>query len=102
MMWILLWACADTEIEQDSALGWDAWADGFFSTYCRSCHSADTPDRRGAPSGVDFGTQGEVEALRESICRVVLDEETMPVGGGVVEEDRWLLDRYLGCDWETE
>ncbi len=101
-MWLVLWACASTDSEQDSALGWDAWADGFFSTYCRACHSVDTPDRRGAPPGVDFGTPEEVEGYREAICRVVLEDETMPVGGGVVEEDRLLLELYLGCNLETE
>lgn len=80
-----------------SAVTWEAWGDGFFRTYCRSCHSADTPDRRGAPEGSDFDTLEQVVATTDRIRVRVLDEQTMPVGGGVGQDDLDLLEDFLAC-----
>ena len=33
---------------------WNNWGDGFFLTYCRSCHSKSTAERNDAPDGVNF------------------------------------------------
>jgi hypothetical protein len=79
----------------DASLSWSGWADGFFATYCRSCHSASTPDRRGAPEGVDFDHEAEVGAQVARVRARVLEQGDMPAGGGVVQDDLWLLDRYL-------
>lgn len=79
------------------APGWDDWGNGFFGTWCRSCHSASTADRRGAPVTVNFDTWAEVDAGRESIARTVLEYETMPVGGGLSDDDRALLTLLLAC-----
>lgn len=96
---------ADTGGEGDGAgpvdcgdptgLSWDAFGAGFFRTYCTACHSSTTPDRHGAPPGVDLDTEEAVRALGPRVRARTLDAQTMPVGGGVLEEDRVLLDRYL-------
>lgn len=83
----------------DTAPGvtWDNWGDGFFSTYCRACHSANTPDRMGAPESINFDSESEVRTQAALIRDSVLVREAMPVGGGVYEEDLFLLDVLLTC-----
>lgn len=76
-------------------LTWDSFGDGFFRTYCTACHSSTTPDRHGAPSGVDFDTERGAEAWFGRVRARALDAQTMPIGGGITVEDRALLDRYL-------
>ena len=80
-----------------TALTWANWADGFFANYCRACHSLGTPDRYDAPEGVDFDSEAEVRNWAERIRVRVLDEGTMPVGGGVYESDLQRLQEYLSC-----
>jgi len=74
---------------------WDGWASGFFTTYCRACHSVTTPNRQGAPEGVNFDSQADVDRQLDAIWRVVLEDERMPVGGGVYPDDLLLLTQYL-------
>ncbi len=76
---------------------WDSWGAGFFGSYCRSCHSSSTPDRRGAPEGVDFDTEAQVLANLEGVHRSVLTEGTMPRGGGVPDVELERLRAYLAC-----
>ena len=102
---LLLVACADTDTDTDGvdpcddlpAVTWGNWAEGFFTTYCTSCHSGSTPDRRGAPEGMDFDTHEQVWGLRPAIRQAVLVDETMPLGGGMHDEDRELLGVWLDC-----
>lgn len=84
------WACTP-----DESVTWAGFTDGFFSAYCRACHSATTPDRRGAPLGVDFGDRAEAVAWATRLKARVLDEGTMPRGGGIVEEDRERFEGWL-------
>lgn len=86
----------DTNLEC-STLNWDGWTDGFFATYCRACHSVTTVERYGAPEGVDFDTRANVLQWAERIRIRVLEEETMPLGGGVVRSDLEPLQRWLDC-----
>lgn len=76
---------------------WQDWGEGFFVTWCQSCHSRSTPQRAGAPEGVDFDTRADVRAAASAIRRTVLDDASMPVGGGVPEDDRVALDLLLRC-----
>lgn len=73
------------------------WGRGFFLNYCTSCHSAAAPNRYGAPDTVDFDTEEQVVTFAAAIRRAVLEEETMPVGGGVYDDDLVLLDQLLTC-----
>ena len=104
----LLVGCGDGAIEDTGAavvgpcdtglnVTWDNWGHGFFRTYCTSCHSIQSPNRYDAPEGIDFDTEAEVAQWAASIKNAVLVTETMPVGGGVYEDDLALLERYLDC-----
>ena len=88
--WADAWDCTPND-----AVSWGGFADGFFSAYCRACHSLQTPDRRGAPEGVNFGTRLDALDFAERLKVRVLDEETMPLGGGVVEDDRVRFEGWL-------
>ncbi len=79
------------------AVTWESWGHGFFLTWCASCHSASAPERRGAPTGVDFDSQADVKVWSERIRIRVLEEGTMPIGGGLYEDDALLLDLLLAC-----
>ena len=86
-------ACADAP-----AVTWESWGHGFFLTYCNACHSADTPERSGAPEGVDFDTRAQAVQWKDRVQARVLEEGTMPLGGGVYEDDLQLLEVLLACD----
>jgi hypothetical protein len=83
--------------EPEQLLTWENWGAGFFAGYCRSCHSAATPDRRGAPASVDFDTSAQVSGLKGAIRSSVLDAGTMPYGGGVPPEELDRLRVFLDC-----
>jgi hypothetical protein len=85
----------DWDCVPDEAVTWGGFADGFFTTYCRACHSVDTPDRRGAPAGVDFDTRSDVLRQSGRVRARALEARTMPLGGGVVEDDLILLEGWL-------
>jgi uncharacterized membrane protein len=104
---IWLWACtvedsapaADsvpTSTEPSCTQTWDNTGDGFFATYCRGCHSAETPNRYDAPEGVDFDTEAQVIA-QQALIRAVVDGGTMPVGGGILDDDLTLFGLYMDC-----
>lgn len=80
------------------AVTWDNWGRGFFRTWCGACHSATAQERNGAPEAVDLETVAQVRALRSSIHRSVLEDHTMPLGGGIPEEDLQLLEVFLSCE----
>lgn len=87
----------DTCSEAARLTTWSNWGEGFFAGYCRTCHSASTADRRGAPPAVNFDSEAEVAAQLSAIERTVLDEGTMPVGGGVPEAELQRLRAFLAC-----
>ena len=86
-------ACSDVE----AAVTWENWGAGFFSDYCRTCHSASSVMRRGAPPGVDFDSLVEVQNWAAAIRLQTLDTGAMPVGGGVPPEALEQLDVFLRC-----
>lgn len=96
-------AAATTDTATDAAClqpdqpTWDAWGEGFFVTWCQSCHSRTTPQRGGAPEGIEFDNSGDIRRHSAAIRRSVLDAETMPVGGGLDDADREALDLLLRC-----
>ena len=95
-------ASADTAAAWCAAgpqLTWDNWAAGFYRSYCTSCHSAQTPDRNGAPAAFNFDTEADAAANAAITRHVVLDEPSMPIGGGVFDQDLVYLDRYLHCNF---
>ncbi len=83
--------------EEGYDLTWDNFGQGFFLTYCTSCHSEESPNRFGAPEGIDFDTEEQAQAWKERLRVVVVEEETMPLGGGVFDDDLYLFEIYLEC-----
>lgn len=98
MIWLVL-ACVGAEKDSGCAtpLTWENYADGFFASYCRSCHSGTTADRHEAPVGVDFDHEADVDARSEAVRAAVITNSTMPPGGGVLPEDLLLLEEWLDC-----
>jgi len=76
---------------------WENWGEGFFITWCQACHSAISENRNGAPEGIDFDTADDVRLWTTSIQRTVLEDGTMPMGGGLSEDDRMLLTYLIEC-----
>lgn len=84
--------------DDDPGVTWDSFAHGFFLNYCQACHaSANTEARFGAPPPDHFDTEAAVRSRADRVRARVLDEQTMPVGGGVNPDDLVLLDTYLRC-----
>jgi uncharacterized membrane protein len=98
-----LFACAgpsgssDTGAEACGGLSYDSFGAAFLTTYCRTCHSSGAADRRGAPVGVDFDSEADAVGRAADIRRTVLEDGSMPVGGGVTALDRERLEAWLGC-----
>jgi uncharacterized membrane protein len=88
-------ASVNCSVKDENMVTWENWAQGFFMTWCQACHSATATDRHGAPSGIDFDTETEVMAWKERIVVRVLDQQTMPLGGGLSTEDLELLEQYF-------
>jgi uncharacterized membrane protein len=90
-------ACDTAGAAAGPEITWDGWTQGFFLTYCTACHSEATADRRGAPAGVDFDTPTQVLDQESRVRARVLEDRTMPLGGGVPAEDLALLEQWLAC-----
>ncbi len=76
---------------------WTSWGQPFFRSWCASCHAASTPQRFGAPEALTFDDEAEVKAQIELIRQSVLVAATMPQGGGLSDEERAELERFLSC-----
>jgi uncharacterized membrane protein len=106
MLALLLLGCSESEDSGGSTVDcvtapeadWDGFAHGFMLTYCVSCHSVHNTDARyGAPEGLNFDTEAEVYEMAARIRARTLDDQTMPPGGGVFEDDLLLLDLSRTC-----
>ena len=103
MIWFLFVACKS--ILEDSAIPiqcddppkYEDWTEGFLKGKCQSCHALNTPNRYGAPENVYFDTEEASLFWIDSIEHTVLHNETMPPEGGVTEEEKSLLMRWLDC-----
>jgi len=90
---------SDCEPDPAYEVTWDNWGDSFFQTWCRACHSETTPERFGAPKDLDFDTLAQVRENAELLRWSVLDEARMPLGGGLFDDQAYLLDLFL-CSLE--
>jgi uncharacterized membrane protein len=106
MLFLFVLACSGGEpVETGSysvcdptfPVSWDNFGEGFIATNCNGCHASGTRDRNGAPESVTFDTEYQAMTQADDILRTVVDSETMPPAGGVIEEDLLLLDLWLGC-----
>ena len=80
-------------------LTWENFGQGFFVSYCNSCHSVHTDDRNGAPLAYVFDTPDQVRALSERVfLRSAGDNATMPPGpDDPPVEHRDMLAEWLAC-----
>lgn len=78
-------------------LTWESYGHGFMATYCLPCHSAEAPNRYGAPEDMNFDTAGETWSFQEQILSAVVETSTEPPGGGVYAEDKQMLEAWLRC-----
>lgn len=81
----------------DSLLTWNNWGEGFFQTWCQSCHSRNTPQRNGAPENLNFDTLDDVIKWQSSIFDSVIASERMPKGGGIPAGVQQQLIEYMDC-----
>ena len=104
MIWFLFLSCQpaandSAEIPQDCAdPSYEEWTEGFLRGKCQPCHAIASPNRYGAPPNVYFDTKEASLFWAESIRRTTLDEESMPPSGGVTEDEKELLRRWLDCN----
>ena len=97
-MLLLLLSCQsamDTATECDQVTTWHNFGESFFLTWCSSCHAQSTEDRHGAPEGVFLDTEADSRLWQDRIRVRVIEEESMPVGGGISTSELELLERYL-------
>lgn len=64
--------------------GWTAYANGFFGTYCRGCHTS------------GFDTPAEVRAQADSV-RMAIDQRSMPRGVSLDPAERLRILTWLSC-----
>lgn len=108
---LLLCGCADwTELEDVTCptggtdLTWENFGQTFMIAHCNSCHSVDSPDRRGAPRAYVFDTYEQAHALRERIfIRSAGDNVTMPPGPDDPSlDERDMLAEWIACGAPAE
>lgn len=76
---------------------WEGWAAGFMLSQCQPCHASETPNRYGAPVSVSFDTLEDCRAQAGAIEDAVLTRASMPPAGGITDDERALLARWLDC-----
>jgi hypothetical protein len=81
----------------EAIVTWEHFGEGFFRTYCNACHAASTENRHGAPTSVTFDTLDQVRDRADAIHRAVLEMGSMPLGGGVPDDERTLLQMFFDC-----
>jgi uncharacterized membrane protein len=105
----LLVACGEPEpepVEETDAaplcetgldVTWDGWAAGFMLSQCQPCHASETPNRYGAPASVTFDSLEDCREQAGAIEDAVLTRASMPPAGGITDDERALLARWLDC-----
>ena len=86
--------------QTDTGGGYPTWAgfgEGFFAGRSASCHAASAPERFGAPDTVTFDSEDDVLRQLDAVQRVILDDASMPPGGGLHVDELERLAVYLDC-----
>ena len=96
-------APAPIDCSREPPLEWDNYAAGFFAKNCNGCHSSalEGDARYGAPAGMDFDTEAASVSPADRIRARVVDDETMPPGGGLVASEMRMIDEWLMCAADT-
>lgn len=85
-----------------------SFGEEFFTTYCTGCHSANSANRNGAPSNVNFDTEAEIKAQAKDIdseaasgphaTNTDMPELDGPVKSAPTTAQRVLLGQFLACE----
>ncbi len=80
-------------------LTYESFGRDFMASNCQTCHGATPYDRKGAPSGYDFGSHDDVKKWKTRIfSRAAADNVTMPPGpDDPPEAERVKLAEWLAC-----
>lgn len=81
----------------DNPPSYEEWTEGFLKGKCQPCHAANSPNRYGAPENIFFDSEEASLYWISSIERTTLERETMPPSGGVTEDEKELLRRWIDC-----
>jgi mono/diheme cytochrome c family protein len=93
---------AETSLEdypcppEGTKLTYETFGSEFLANNCQTCHGQSTGDRKGAPSGYDFGTLERARQYRSRIfARAAADNVTMPPG----PDDPPVAERAKLAEW---
>lgn len=85
-------ACPDSGTD----LTYDNFADGFFNSYCRSCHA--TGSGIAEAQDLPFDTFEDIKAHADEIAAEAAGDNTsMPPGGGPTQDERDQLAEWIAC-----
>jgi uncharacterized membrane protein len=98
-------ACKETTIEDrpcppgGTKLTYANFGKGFLDAHCQHCHGVPSEERKGAPSGYDFGSADDARRFKARIfSRAAADNTTMPPGpDDPPAEEREKLAEWLAC-----
>lgn len=84
---------------EGTKLTYESFGRVFLADNCQTCHGQSSSDRKGAPSGYDFGTIEEVRSRAPRIfARAAADNVTMPPGpDDPPAGERYKLAEWLAC-----
>lgn len=96
-------AATGTTCPSSSTLTYDNFGRNFFRAFCQRCHSADSTNRNGAPSGVNFDTLEQIRSHSERIDELAglgpdAENTAMPPKGLLpTDVERQRLSEWLAC-----
>lgn len=82
-----------------NAVTYENFGQGFFETWCQSCHAAAVTDRNGAPDDIFFDTRDDIWRLRTQVyAQAAGANASMPIGPhGPSDVEREELADWLAC-----
>ena len=85
--------------KEGTKLTYAQFGQGFLAQNCQTCHGQSSDERKGAPSGYDFGTVESVRSHKDRIfARAAADNVSMPPGpDDPPAAERAKLAEWLAC-----
>jgi hypothetical protein len=87
---------------------YDNFGREFMETYCTGCHSANAPDRHGAPGDQNYDTEADVKlhaaeidshaAAGPNATNTSMPEVAGPVHSAPTQAERERLGQFLACE----
>ena len=93
MILLFLWGCG---AECSDGPTYETWAQGFFVSKCQPCHAPDARDVFDAPA-IELSTHEDILNQLHLIQDSVLNNQRMPPGGGLSDDERELLQQWVDC-----